>query len=331
MTDSYSKPLLQISIPTYNRTSSLGVLLNDLRSLSDLVNDGKLGISVFDNSDHEFVRANKELVGSFGTYSHNYINIGFGGNVKRCLLESRGEFTWVVSDDDKLIISEIRNVLKKLSEIKEKVAGIAIPCAIPVQGTKQRLKVIGLKDRYGETNSFYEIIDPCKLPFDYLGSFIIKTKLLDANTLESLSLTNCYFQSLAYCATLNRLDEVYVHDQPAVIWVGAENIRWSIASLLQSRNELITAIVEKFGTRMNRDRLYIEVMRWGIFSKAGLYKMNHSFTNVLDVLIFSSKNFSTISHLYLLLYLLPSVLLKPLFVLIFGLKQILRQLRKFKF
>ena len=41
-------------------------------------------------------------------------------------------------------------------------------------------------ERYNKTNIFVDLIDPNKLPFDYLGSFIIRTSLVDKDEIKWL-------------------------------------------------------------------------------------------------------------------------------------------------
>ena len=318
-------PLLQISIPTYNRSCQLRIMVQDLMQLSDLITQGTLVIAIFDNSDSDHAVENEKNVELIGSYLPNAENIGFGANVLRCLVESTGEFTWVISDDDRLNVPEIRNLVIKLSELRDRVDGIAVSCTIPILDDQRTQMCIGLCEKYGEMDCFKEVIDPYKLPFDYLGSFIIKSCLIEKNKVDELNQKNCYYQSLVYCTSVPAEATVFIYDQPVVKWVGSHEVRWSVASLIEARMEVIAAVQKNLGVSLNQAVLINEVLKWGVLSRAGFYKMPSTLRDTNNIIKHVINLKSVRSKVYLILYLLPSLLTKRIILLILKVK---RQLRK---
>lgn len=322
-----SIPLLQISIPTYNRSSELRNTVKDLMNLMDLVQEGAIEIAVFDNSDIKYRADNEKIVKPIGSYTYNARNIGFGGNVTKCLVESNAEFTWVISDDDKLIVDEIRNLVTLLKQIGGQLAGVAVTCSIPIKGEDGTKVSLGLIERYNKTNIFKDLIDPNKLPFDYLGSFIIRTSLVDKDEIKWLDRENCYYQSLVYCTFVPSTAKIYVFRNPVTQWVGSDSVRWSVASLIRARIDVIEIVKRNLDVSLSHAALINEVLKWGILSKAGLYHMPSTSSETKMVIKYIMQLFSFRGYCYLVLYLLPIFLLKHIVLMTLKLKRLARYIK----
>lgn len=106
--------LLHILIITYNRASFLKRTLDQiLPALGD-----QFLVTVFDNCSTD---STAEICAGFGsrieTVRHP-INIGFGANYLRTVEKSRGEYTWILCDDDMYDFSILPRILSVLKDKK---------------------------------------------------------------------------------------------------------------------------------------------------------------------------------------------------------------------
>lgn len=95
---------LSIIIPTYNRKNtlkkSLDIIINEIRPVKNNVELIVIDNNSEDNSFtliNEFKKQNNDI--NFIIYKQDY-NKGFIGNIKKGLELSKGEFLWLLSDDD---------------------------------------------------------------------------------------------------------------------------------------------------------------------------------------------------------------------------------------
>jgi len=110
-----SRPLLSIAIPTYNRIpylkDLLGLLLPQIATTEP--NDVELIISNNASTDgtDEFCRGLKlaQL-----RYWENKTNIGGDRNFLKCIREAKGEYIWLIGDDDLVHHGAVKQVLEIL-------------------------------------------------------------------------------------------------------------------------------------------------------------------------------------------------------------------------
>lgn len=120
-TNSESKYLLSICIPTYNRASFLKEALSRVVSqLSQIKDNNKIELLVSDNCSTDNTA---EVVSEFNksldfqiTYYRNEENLGFDGNFWNCVKRSRGQFIWLLSDDDYLKENVIAKIIQTIKE-----------------------------------------------------------------------------------------------------------------------------------------------------------------------------------------------------------------------
>ena len=101
--ESKNMKLLSICIPTYNRPDELKALYQSFlcRALDEY--GDQIEVVVCDNSDEKNAYLNQAILGSAVLYYKNETNVGFGGNLIRCVREATGEFIWIISDDDLIL------------------------------------------------------------------------------------------------------------------------------------------------------------------------------------------------------------------------------------
>ncbi len=110
-----AKPLLTIAIPTYNRAhylrQSLAVLFDQL------VDEPRVELIVSDNaSPDETLAVVNDFIdqGLRVRYLHNATNLGADANILRCFESARGNYVWIVGDDDVLAANAIGVVMTYL-------------------------------------------------------------------------------------------------------------------------------------------------------------------------------------------------------------------------
>ena len=117
-----SPPLLSICIPTYNRAGQLDVCLASvLPQVAQYSPDVECVISDNASSDatSDKIRKYQEQF-PFIRASRNETNIGIIGNITKVASElARGEFVWLIGDDDVLTIGAVERVLGRLCESPE--------------------------------------------------------------------------------------------------------------------------------------------------------------------------------------------------------------------
>lgn len=110
--------LLSICIPNYNRGKYLNNCLNSIliaKSFSSL----KFEICISDNGSKEDILSIIKQYKKKGlkiNFKRNYKNLGFGVNFSRVIKMAKGEFIWLIGNDDLLYVyalRELENLFKK--------------------------------------------------------------------------------------------------------------------------------------------------------------------------------------------------------------------------
>ncbi|WP_181646840.1 glycosyltransferase [Helicobacter sp. 16-1353] len=101
-------PLLTIAFPTYKRPHRI------IESISDTLSNKSQDIEVIvcDNSEDYLT---KEILANIDdkrfSYYRNGKNLGFCGNFKQCIMNANGEFTLIVSDEDRINHAALNDIL----------------------------------------------------------------------------------------------------------------------------------------------------------------------------------------------------------------------------
>lgn len=111
------RPLLSILIPTYNRAHYLRL---SLYNWLDQINTAKepVELIVSDNASTDNTREVVEeahCLGSF-KYNRNSVNLGFEKNAQKLLNIARGEFVWILGDDDIPLQGAVDRVLDVIKD-----------------------------------------------------------------------------------------------------------------------------------------------------------------------------------------------------------------------
>lgn len=104
---------LSITIPTYNRR---GCLIKTLDAIIPQLND-RCDLTVIDNaSPYDVNSVFNEIVEKHGKQHQCRLiirtrNIGAGGNIAGCLMEAKGKWAWILSDDDTVKENAVEKIL----------------------------------------------------------------------------------------------------------------------------------------------------------------------------------------------------------------------------
>jgi glycosyltransferase involved in cell wall biosynthesis len=111
------KPLLSISIPTYNRSKYLGDTLKQLHSELADCKRGEVELIVSDNASPDetesVVKGFKE-VGLALRYVRNNQNIGSDANIAQCFNLAKGNYVLILGDDDLFVDGGLSDLLDEL-------------------------------------------------------------------------------------------------------------------------------------------------------------------------------------------------------------------------
>lgn len=103
----YSKAILTVCIPTYNRAEILATVQAILPQLTSTVK-----VKIFDNASDNPV---SEILRDYATESieiiRNPVNVGAAGNIIKCFEYCETEWMWLLSDDDFPTADAIKNIL----------------------------------------------------------------------------------------------------------------------------------------------------------------------------------------------------------------------------
>ena len=106
------RPQLTIAIPTYNRQEKLKECLERVINYSKNMN---IEILVSDNASSDDTQTVVNDIQKFNPqirYYRNKENLGFDGNFLNCFEKAKGEYVWLMSDDDILLPGAVESVLE---------------------------------------------------------------------------------------------------------------------------------------------------------------------------------------------------------------------------
>lgn len=153
------RPKLTIAIPTYNRANKLKECIKRVINYSK---DKEVEIFVSDNaSSDNTTEVVMDLQKNYPNimYFRNDKNLGFDGNFLNCFERAKGEYLWLLSDDDILLPGAIETVLAGCSSkpVCMHLNSSNVKSENPVVLGKPRFKEGGLLE-YTDKNLFVEKI-----------------------------------------------------------------------------------------------------------------------------------------------------------------------------
>lgn len=300
-------PTLQITIPTFNRLEKLKAMLGDLSQIGDCVRSGRLRIAVFDNSDSDQVEYLGAEISDLIEYTWNGGNLGFHGNIRKCLLNGEADFLWLIADDDILKVSEIPKIIDYLEKHSEKIMGLALPYEVRYLPDAKSYNEISVTPNFGIIASFGEIVLTGRIPFDFLASFIIKSDSLSRIDFANIISQNDYYHSLIYCSCLRQDDLIGIYDDAILSYVAPDTLNWSLRSLVDSKNEICDLLINEHQIQMNKSAILSEILKWAIFGRIGTTDIRNLENDIGPLVRFALRDRSARNLLLAVLLIAPSV------------------------
>ncbi|VVB92997.1 Glycosyl transferase family 2 [uncultured archaeon] len=166
--------LLSICIPTYNRPEKLKELNQTFLRLALNEYGDQIEIIVRDNSEDKIASINRSLLAPEVRYYKNETNVGFCGSQIRLVRDANGQFIWIISDDDLILMDGFKRLMSCLPTANEE----GIDCLnLP----------INYRNNMGELiNHKYDLISNCDIeiekylnnlhtvPFGYFAASVLR-------------------------------------------------------------------------------------------------------------------------------------------------------------
>lgn len=306
---------LSICIPTYNRTQSLLKLSKEfLIPALDLYSD-VIEISVSDNSDQKNAEKNKKLLDSRIHYYKNKGNIGYSGNIRRCIEIASSEYLWIIADDDTIIFDGFKKLIEMLDTLNNKPDVLFTP--VKTRNIhKETVMVNDQADWQCEQDCFFmDILLKGKLPFLFIAGAVIKNNFYSVKYEEIINIENDYLHALLYCSSLKNESRVRFLEHSLVEYGTNSNaVQFSVLSISNSINFIINFIKENFSIKINTKTFYSEHLKWLLYHRVGISKIFHGDRDRLKVISKLSKHFTIRNMMKCFALLLPRKLLKVFFV-----------------
>lgn len=233
--------LLSICIPTYNRVNELKEL-NDLFLRNVLNNYGEsVEVIVSDNSDIAAAEQNKTNLDVRVKYSKNETNLGFAGNVVRCIELAGAEYIWLLPDNDEILWEGFELLIKLLKEktcdcvlipyIYKNDFGESCLQNYPFASSKV---VYSLSDMFGLSNDF--------LPFVLLSSGVVRVKKNAIETTANSYKDNIFIQIPLLLSMLTESSNIIVLEKPLINYNVELKGRFAPIKLFESYTNLINTL-----------------------------------------------------------------------------------------
>ena len=175
---------LSICIPTYNRSDSLTNCLNSIIvAAKDHI--GRFEVCVSDNGSNDNTRSAVEKASLCLdiSYNRNQENLGIPRNFLKVVSMAKGEFVWLIGDDDLLLPDALDRLLPLLDNNNgidffylnsfhlDKIYIDAQPQPFDTRILPVAMEPFSGRKRSGELD-FFELIDP-DVSFDFLGGMFL--------------------------------------------------------------------------------------------------------------------------------------------------------------
>ena len=179
-----NKLKLSICIPTYNRSGSLTNCLNSI-AIAAKDHVGRFEICVSDNGSDDYTRSavEKAPLSLDINYNKNSKNLGIPRNFLHVVSMAKGEFVWLIGDDDLLLPDAFDRLLPLLDNNNgidffylnsfhlDKSYIDSQPHPFDTRSLPLAMEPFSSRKRSGELE-FFELIDP-DVSFDFLGGMFL--------------------------------------------------------------------------------------------------------------------------------------------------------------
>ncbi len=208
-----NRPILTISIPTYNRSFFLDELLSCL--LDQCVSNPKIELLVSDNDSSDETPSIVEAYIDRGLeirYLRNTANIGADRNFLQCFEKARGKYVWIIGDDDVVKPGAIGKIITYL-EANEYNLIYVNSYAFDGSMSAKRVKSYRAPKVINDAQVFARAIH---ISFTFIsGNIINKDHVMSFNQKELSSLVGTSLVQLGwtYAALNGYVRGLYIHEE----------------------------------------------------------------------------------------------------------------------
>ena len=241
------QPLLSVTIPTYNRARYLGELLETLLPQCAGVSTDVAELVISDNASEDNTA---EVIAGFQArglpcrYVRNEVNRGSDANFLQCLSLARGQYAWVLGDDDLLMPHAIASLLSLLAEGEYDIVYLS---SFGFGGGAGQENFSGRQTRKDKLGRFAEVVTDGEYFLEKVNALIglISVMLVNKNLLQATphppieQLCNTNLMQLGWLLPL-------VHRRMRVLYV------WERLVAYRQFNSGGWGICEVFGVRLEK-------------------------------------------------------------------------------
>ncbi len=167
--------LLSICIPTYNRPDKLKEIYQNFLVFALNEYGDQIEVVVRDNSDEKNAHINHSILdGTQVRYYKNETNVYFCGNQIRLIDDAKGQFIWIISDDDLILMDGFKQLMSYLPIANKE----GIDCLIlPINYRNNMGEIIEHKygmNSKGDTDIGKYLKSLPVVPFGYFAEAVIR-------------------------------------------------------------------------------------------------------------------------------------------------------------
>jgi len=208
------KTLLSICVPTYNRQKFLERLIKNVIKETNKVKD-KVELCISDNGStdetEKLVKYYKKK-NSFIRYRKNRYNVGFQKNLLAVLKMARGEYCWMMGDDDLFLKNSISNIIRIIN--KNKYAYI-LSDTLSCEGKRKRTINWNRSSEVKLIKDKYELINFIG-PLGQMGAHIVKKEELKKAIKKTQGYKGWFPQIVMFFYILQKNNFIYITKKTAI-------------------------------------------------------------------------------------------------------------------
>lgn len=270
------RPKLTIAIPTYNRSSKLSECVD---RVIEYGKDLNIEIIISDNASTDNTQEVVERIKKNNpeiSYYRNSENLGFDGNFLNCFEKAKGQYVWLLSDDDILLPGAIESVLVGLEKnpVCMHLNSSGIENEEPLVTGVARFKVDGLKE-YTDKNDFIEEIG---IFCTFVSSLVFDTELVKKIENKEKYFKTNILQSNVYFETMKNDGLYIINTFNCLAARGNKTVHYDILRIwVKSYSDLLLSVAPECG--FNEQRMS-EVLRTGL--STSVYEFVLTFRQTCD-------------------------------------------------
>lgn len=315
--------LLSICVPTYNRPKELGFLASSFLSRALQEYGDSLEVLVSDNSEGEVASENEHVLFGRIRYSRNEGNIGYAGNIAKCLGLARGEYVWIISDDDLVDWDGFQCLMGAIRENPD-VDVFMLP--VRTRTAEGALVDVNTSSHWELPRrvSFRDVLLRSRIPFLFIASAVLKTGGSGSARSWAEIGKNDYFHAVAFLRMLSAESRVFFLDMVVVSFGSNPEIRFSVRSISESVVEILRLIRDRFSISVSYRGLYEEHLKWLLFDRIGLLRIRNASVDSRYMRKLLLRHFSIRSFGYWSLLFLPRPVLGRMYAIRNAVKRLVR-------